>query len=123
MFCSADLFLRLVGHLDGLAMAEQVVQDKRTLCDYNLLTHYRYNREVYIDVAKAVYYGLLSYSRRRPATPDELVPHVQAAIERTRVFQAKCATVRHSRPSLFPAFAKVLARYMLHHEWGLISAL
>jgi hypothetical protein len=121
LFCGVDLFLGLVGHLDGLAMATQVIQDRATLESWSLLTAYQRNRELFIAIAKAVYSALISYSNRRPNTADELVPHVQAAIQANTVFQAICATKRHASPDLFPTFAKVLARYVLHQEWGLIA--
>jgi hypothetical protein len=103
-------------------MALTTAQDLATLHSWNFLTDYPRHRAAFLDVAKAAYRALRTFSGAPPSGPIDLEAPLAAALQVTHVFKTLCAAKPHARPSLYPVFASALARYILDREWSEVTS-
>ena len=94
-------------------------QDIALLTGWNLLSAYVNNKAALVAVGNAVYQALNTYVS--PLVANDVERPLIAALLTNTVFRGICFSKQHARPSLHPAFAGALARYMLDTEWTAIT--
>jgi hypothetical protein len=119
----ADILLGISRLQDGIkGMALTTPHEIATLNSWSWLRDYRANRATFIDFARILYQVFAKYaaSASPPIGPDEMEGPLTVAIQTCDIFKHLCATKQHARPDLYPVFARLLAKYIIDHEWPII---
>lgn len=102
-------------------MALTTPQDIATLNSWSWLKDYTANKAAFIDFARILYQVFAKYAAASPPIgPDDMEGPLTVAIQTCDIFKQLCATKKHARPDLYPVFARLLAKYIIDHEWATI---
>lgn len=106
-------------------MALLTAQDATTFQSWGFPAELKKHRQAFIDTARAVHRALEPVCNPSAPQPADCEPSLAGALLATSYFTSilQGGGRKLARPSIYPIFARIVARYVLDSFWNEIVAL